>query len=355
MTRPVPHEAGFSVIVEPSGRQFAVQSDETILAAGIRQGIGLPYGCKDGACGSCKCRKLSGDVRLGPHQSKALSAEEQSDGLVLTCCAYAQSDVVLESRQVTDANAFPIRKMPVRVTALSRLSHDVMRLRLQLPAGEPLQFHAGQYVEFILRDGARRSYSMANAPHTLGEPGTGVELHVRHLPGGKFTDHVFGAMKEKEILRIEGPYGSFFLREDSNKPIVLLASGTGFAPIKALLEHMKFKAIDRPATLYWGGRRPEDLYMDDWVRAQLSGMPNLRYVPVVSNAVPEDNWTGRTGFVHRAALEDLGTELAGFQVYACGAPIVIDSAKRDYMAEAGLPEEEFFADAFTTEADKALP
>jgi len=227
-------------------------------------------------------------------------------------------------------------------------------LRLQLPAGEPLQFHAGQYVEFLLRDGARRSYSMANAPHTLGEPGTGIELHIRHLPGGKFTDHVFGAMKEKEILRIEGPYGSFFLREDSDKPIILLASGTGFAPIKALLEHMKFKAIDRPATLYWGGRRPEDLYMDEWVRAHLAELPNLRYVPVVSNAVPEDNWTGRTGFVHRAVLEDFN-DLSGHQVYACGAPIVVDSAKHDYVAEAGLPEEEFFADAFTTEADKAQP
>ena len=238
--------------------------------------------------------------------------------------------------------------------ALQTLSRGLFLLLLQLPPSAPLQFHAGQYVEFLLRDGARRSYSMANAPHTLGEPGTGIELHIRHLPGGKFTDHVFGAMKEKEILRIEGPYGSFFLREDSNKPVILLASGTGFAPIKALLEHMQFKAIDRPATLYWGGRRPEDLYMDDWVQARLAVLPNLRYVPVVSNAVPQDNWTGRTGFVHRAVLEDFA-DLSGHQVYACGAPIVVDSARHDYVAEAGLPEEEFFADAFTTEADKAQP
>jgi CDP-4-dehydro-6-deoxyglucose reductase len=354
MTSAAPSEAGFQITVEPSGRHFAALADETILAAGIRQGIGLPYGCKDGACGSCKCKKLSGMVTLGPHQSKALSAEEQLAGYVLTCCARAESDVVLESRQVTEAGAFPIRKMPVRVQALARQSHDVVQLRLQLPAGEPLQFHAGQYVEFILRDGTRRSYSMANAPHTLQQAGTGLELHIRHLPGGKFTDHVFGAMKEKEILRIEGPYGSFFLREDSDKPLVLLASGTGFAPIKALLEHMKFKGIERPATLYWGGRRPEDLYMDDWVRAQLQQMPQLRYVPVVSNAVPEDDWHGRTGFVHRAVLEDFD-DLSGHQVYACGAPVVVDAAKRDYVAQRGLPEEEFYADAFTTEADKALP
>ncbi|VTU27838.1 CDP-6-deoxy-L-threo-D-glycero-4-hexulose-3-dehydrase reductase [Variovorax sp. SRS16] len=354
MTSAAPSEAGFQITVEPSGRHFMAQADETILAAGIRQGIGLPYGCKDGACGSCKCRKLSGSVILASHQSKALSAEEELAGFVLTCRAHAESDVVLESRQVSEAGAFPIRKMPARVQALAKQSHDVLMLRLQLPAGEPLQFHAGQYIEFILRDGTRRSYSMANAPHTLQTPGTGIELHIRHLPGGKFTDHVFGAMKEKEILRIEGPYGSFFLREDSDKPMVLLASGTGFAPIKALLEHMRFKAIERPATLYWGGRRPEDLYMDDWVRTQVAEMPHLRYVPVISNAVPEDNWTGRTGFVHRAVMEDFA-DLSGHQVYACGAPVVVDSAKRDYVAERGLSEDEFYADAFTTEADKALP
>ncbi|MBS0430512.1 MAG: CDP-6-deoxy-delta-3,4-glucoseen reductase [Proteobacteria bacterium] len=354
MSLAAPHDAGFSVTVEPSGRAFTVSGEETILAAGIRQGIGLPYGCKDGACGSCKCKKLSGTVTMEAHQRKALSADEELAGYILTCRSHPTSDVVLESRQVTEAGAFPIRKMPARVLALTKQSHDVMMVRLQLPAGEPLQFHAGQYVEFILRDGARRSYSMANAPHTLAEPGTGIELHIRHMPGGKFTDHVFGTMKEKEILRIEGPYGSFFLREDSDKPVVMLASGTGFAPIKALIEHMKFKAIDRPAVLYWGGRRPEDLYMDGWLRERLAEMPNLRYVPVVSTATPEDNWTGRTGFVHRAVLEDIA-DLSGHQVYACGAPIVVESAKRDYVAEGGLPEDEFYADAFTTEADKALP
>lgn len=354
MSSSAPGDSGFHITVEPSGRHFQAYADETILAAGIRQGIGLPYGCKDGACGSCKCKKLSGTVTMGLHQSKALSADEELAGYILTCCATAESDVVLESRQVTEAGAFPIRKMPVRVAAITKKSHDVVMLRLQLPAGEPLQFHAGQYIEFILRDGTRRSYSMANAPHTLLEPGTGIELHIRHLPGGKFTDHVFGTMKEKEILRVEGPYGSFFLREESDKPLVFLASGTGFAPIKAVLEHMKLKNITRPTSLYWGGRRPEDLYMDDWVRAQLAEMPHLRYVPVVSNAVPEDNWSGRTGFVHLAVMEDF-EDLSGHQVYACGAPVVVDSAKHDYVSKRGLPEEEFFADAFTTEADKAIP
>ena len=341
----------FQITVQPSGRSFTADTTETLLAAGIRQGIGLAYGCKDGACGSCKCKKIEGTVVHGVHQSKALSEEEEAQGLILTCCATAQSDLILESRQVTEAGAFPIKKMPVRVVSLVKKSDDVMVIHLQLPATDVMQFHAGQYIEFLLRDGSRRSYSMGNAPHTL-EPGAPkVELHIRHMPGGKFTDPVFTTMKEKDILRVEGPYGSFFLREDSDKPMVLLASGTGFAPIKALIEHMQHKGITRPATLYWGGRRPSDLYMKEWVAGQLAQMPNLRYVPVVSNATLEDAWTGRTGFVHQAVLQD-HPDLSGFQVYACGAPIVVDSAQRDYGA-AGLPAEEFFADSFTSEADKA--
>ena len=341
----------YTITVQPSGRSFEAEPAETMLAAGIRQGIGLPYGCKDGACGSCKCKKISGTVTHGPHQDKALSAQEEADGYVLTCCGTATSDVVLESRQVTHAGAFPIKKMPARVALLEKLSPDVVRLKLQLPANDIIQYHAGQYVEFILRDGARRSYSMANAPHTLIESGAPmVDLHIRHMPGGKFTDHVFGAMKEKEILRIEGPYGSFHLQE-SPKPIVLLASGTGFAPIKAIIEHMQFMGITREAVLYWGGRRPQDLYMNDWVQARCAEMPNLTYVPVVSDALPEDGWSGRTGFVHLAVLQDFA-DLSGHQVYACGAPIVVDSARKDFVEKAGLPEHEFFADAFTSEADK---
>ena len=337
----------FQITVQPSGRTFTANPHEAILPAAIRQGIGLPYGCKDGACGSCKCRKLEGTVTHGPHQVKALSHEEEAAGFILTCCAVAQTDVLIESRQVTDESAFPIKKMPSRVITLEKKSHDVMVLKLQLPANDTFRYHAGQYVEFILRDGARRSYSMANAPHN----GPGVELHIRHMPGGKFTDHVFNAMKEKEILRVEGPYGSFYLRDDSDKPMVLLASGTGFAPIKAVIEQMQHKGITRPATLYWGGRRPSDLYLDSWVQAQLAVMPNLTYVPVISNALPEDNWTGRTGFVHRAVLEDF-PDLSGYQVYACGAPIVVDSARAEYTAQGSLPSEEFYADSFTTEADK---
>ena len=341
----------FNVTVQPSGRAFVANADEALLAAAIRQGVGLPYGCKDGACGSCKCKMIEGRVTHGPHQLKALSPEEEAHGFILTCCGVAHSDIVIESRQVTDESAYPIKKMPARVASLARASHDVMLLRLQLPAGEPFKYHAGQYVEFLLRDGVRRAYSMGNAPHTQVQT-PGIELHIRLMPNGIFTEQVFGSMKERDILRIEGPYGSFFLREDSSKPMVLVASGTGFAPIKALIEHLQFKGITRPAVLYWGGRRPADLYMHDWVLAKVAEMPNLTYVPVISDALPEDHWRGRTGFVHQAVLQDL-PDLSAYQVYACGAPIVVDSARAEYSALAGLPPEEFYADSFTTEADKA--
>jgi len=341
--------AEFLISIKPSERTFTAGTGETLLAAAIRQGVGLPYGCKDGACGSCKCKKLSGSVRHGEHQSKALSDEEEAAGMVLTCCATALGDVVLESRQVTQAGSFVVKKMPARLSLLERKSADVMLLRLQLPANESFNYHAGQYLDFILAGGLRRSYSMASAALAPGQGGV-LELHVRHLPGGQFTDHVFGTMKEKEILRLEGPFGSFYLREDSSKPIVLLASGTGFAPIKAIIEHMKQKNITRPATLYWGGRRPQDLYLDDWVRTKLTEMPKLRYVPVISDALPEDHWSGRSGFVHHAVLQDL-PDLSGHQVYACGVPVMVQSAQRDFML-AGLPADDFYADTFTSEADK---
>ena len=349
MTSPASTQPHFQISIEPSGRSFTVAPGETLLAAGIAQGINLPYGCKDGACGSCKCKKVSGSVTHSAHQSKALSDAEEAQGFVLTCCANATSDVVLESRQVTAEGALPIKKMPTRVTLMEKKSPDVVRLLLQMPANEAFAYHAGQYIEFLLKDGVRRSYSMANAPHLVGQ---GLELHIRHMPGGKFTDHVFGAMKEKEILRIEGPYGSFYLREEGIEPIVLLASGTGFAPIKALIEHMQFKSITRPATLYWGGRRPHDLYMDEWVKAKTLEMPNLRYVPVVSDALPEDGWTGRTGFVHAAVMQDY-PDLSGHQVYACGAPIVVDSARAGFTGPCKLDLDEFYADSFLTAADKA--
>lgn len=342
-----------TITVLPSERTFEQDDDERILTAAIRQGVGLPYSCRDGTCGTCKCKKISGTVVMGPHQEKALSAEEEAAGYVLTCCGTALTDVVLESRQVTSEDAFPIQKMPARVAALERLTHDVLLVRLQLPANANLQYHPGQYIAIIMRDGTQRDYSMATAPHMVRADGGPpmIDLHIRHTPGGKFTDHVFAAMKEKEILRLEGPYGSAWLREDSDAPVILLASGTGFAPIKTMVEHLQFMQSKRPATLYWGGRRPHDLYMDAWIRDRVAEMPTLSYVPVISNALPEDNWQGRSGFVHLAVLEDF-PDLSQHQVYACGTPAMVDAAREDFLHKTGLPEYEFYADPFTTEADK---
>jgi CDP-4-dehydro-6-deoxyglucose reductase len=225
-----------------------------------------------------------------------------------------------------------------------------MIVSLQLPANERLKYRAGQFIEFLLKDGKRRSYSMAEAPDHEGP----LTLHIRHMPGGLFTDQVFSTLKERDIMRFEGPFGTFFLREESDKPIILLASGTGFAPIKALVEHAAHKQIQRPMVLYWGGRRPKDLYMhalcEEWTRT----LPGFRYVPVVSNALQEDNWKGRTGLVHRAVMED-HPDMSAYQVYACGAPIVVDSARRDFVAQCGLSEDEFYADSFTSAADLTVP
>ena len=340
----------FTITLQPANRPFRVERDEAILPAAIRQGIGLPYGCRDGACGSCKSRLLEGRVIHGAHQLKALSVAEEEAGLILTCCATPQTDCVVEARSVPGAGEYPVLKLPSRVLGIERPAADVAVLRLQLPANQNLKYRAGQYVEFILRDGARRSYSMANAPHLVGSP-PAIELHVRHMPGGKFTDHVFAAMKEKDILRMEGPFGSYFLREESNKPIVMLAGGTGFAPIKAMLQHLQQSASTRPTVLYWGARRRADLYQHEWCLALAAELPHLSYVPVLSESVPEDEWTGRTGFVHRAVMQDC-PDLSAYQVYACGAPVMVESAERDLKALCGLPPDEFFADAFTSEADK---
>jgi CDP-4-dehydro-6-deoxyglucose reductase len=343
---------GFTVSVQPSGKQFQVDEEETILAAALRQGVVLPYGCKNGACGSCKALVLEGSIEQGPHSTNAMKPDEAARGHALLCCATARTDLSLQCRVVAAAGDVPVRKLPCRIASIEDAAPDVKIVRLQLPANERLQYLAGQYVELLLRDGSRRSYSMAGAPH-LAEK---IELHIRHMPGGKFTDALFGAtqpvVKERDILRFEGPLGTFFLREDSEAPMVFVASGTGFAPIKAIIEHAVFKGVRRPMTLYWGGRRPRDLYMNALCEQWARELPDFRYIPVVSDALPEDGWTGRDGFVHRAVMQDF-PDLSGHQVYACGAPIVVDSARLDFAGQCGLPEDQFFADAFTSEADQA--
>jgi CDP-4-dehydro-6-deoxyglucose reductase len=334
-----------SVTIQPSGQQFQVEDGEAVLAAALRQGLVLPYGCKNGACGTCKGKIVSGTVDYGVYQPKALPDEDKARGKALFCQAKPLSDLVIEARTIGAAKGIEVKMLPCRVQTLERLADDVMALHLKLPANEKLVFLAGQFIEFLLKDGSRRSFSMANAPHDAEL----LQLHVRHVAGGQFTDHVFGRMKERDILRFEGPLGTFFLREDSAKPIVFVASGTGFAPIKSIIEAAVKKGITRPMTLYWGGRRPKDLYMNALAEGW-AAQGSLKYVPVISEALPEDSWTGRSGFVHRAVMEDF-PDLSGHQVYACGVPLMVDAARKDFTAACKLPEDEFYADSFTTQAD----
>jgi len=353
---PAPFIMSFQVSVisgnPPSNHTFPVSAGQTVLDAALAAGIVLPYSCRNGACSSCKAKVVSGDYDAGLAPAQILDSDDIAQGYTLLCQVRPGSDLVIEATVVRLAGDVEVRKLPARVIGMRRVAPDVMVLTLQLPAADPLRFYAGQYVDMLLRDGQRRSYSIARAPHADGP----LELHVRHLPGGVFTDHVFGAgvsaMKERDIVRLEGPLGSFFLREDSAAPIVLLASGTGFAPIKAIVEHIQHQGITRPVRLYWGGRRPHDLYLDALAREWEALLPDLRYVPVVSDALPEDGWTGRDGFVHHAVMADL-PDLSGWQVYACGAPVMVEAARHDFVRVCGLPEAEFYADAFTSQADVA--
>jgi CDP-4-dehydro-6-deoxyglucose reductase, E3 len=285
-------------------------------------------------------------------KTKALSDDEEAQGLVLTCCATAQSDVVLESKQVTAEGGLPVKKMPVRVVSLEKKSHDVIVLKLQLPANDVMKFHAGQYIEFLLRDGSRRSYSMANAPaHPRSRPAHGGTAHPPHA---RRQVHRPGVHHHERKRHPAGrrPVWQFLSARRQRQAHGAAGLGHWLCPHQGADRAHAAPRHHPPATLYWGGRRPADLYMADWVEARLAEMPQLRYVPVISNAEAQDQWTGRTGFVHQAVLQDF-PDLSGHQVYACGAPIVVDSAKRDYVAQGGLPEEEFFADSFTSEADKA--
>jgi len=349
----------YKVLVRPSGREFSAQPSDNILDAALRAGVGLPFGCRDGACGSCKASILSGRIEQGVHAAPALSADEHARGLALLCCARACSDLVIEVREVAGYGDFPARKMPSRIIAIEYPAPDVAIVTLQLPASEQLKFRAGQFLEFTLADGSRRCYSIATAPHA-SEP---IRIHVRHMPGGAFTDALFGRaakpIKERDILRLEGPLGTFFLRPQGDRPIVLLASGTGFAPIKSIAEtifHLKLNHGDsargpaRQVALYWGARSLRDLYLKElpalWQREQ----PQFTYVPVLSEPLQADAWSGRTGLVHEAVMQDL-KDLSGYEVYACGAPAMVEAARRDFIGQCALPEDSFLADAFTSKAD----
>ena len=329
----------FDVTLDPEGPGFSAAPDESILEAALRQGVRLPYGCRNGTCGACRGRVAAGRVRLpddGGAGRRGLTEREARAGWTLLCQARAASDVRIAAR--ANAAGLGVRTLPARVAAKQRLAHDVMELRLQLPPTERLQYRAGQYVDILLRDGRRRAFSLANCP----AHDEFLMLHVRHVPGGAFSGHVFDALRERSLLRLHGPLGSFYLRAESDRPVVFLAGGTGFAPIKAIIENALLEPSRREMHLYWGVRSERDLYLPDLPRAWARAHPRLHFVPVLSEPGPD--WKGRTGLVHEAVLADF-PDLSGHEVYASGPPPMV-AAAREVFPEHGLDLERLFFDSF---------
>jgi len=322
-----------------SGHSFTVDPGETVLDAGLRQGIVLPYSCRIGSCGTCKARIVEGKVDYGEYEATAMTPEERAEGAVLLCQARPLSDLVIDAREVVAAEAIEIRLLPARVARLRPLAHDVTGLWLKLPANQSFNYLPGQYIDILLPKGRRRSFSIANAPGS-GE----LEFHIRQVPGGYFTNHVSTEMKERDLLRFQGPLGTFFLRDDSARPMIFMAGGTGFAPIKAILEHAHAAGVERPVHFFWGVRRRHDLYMRDLVERWVNSWENFKFTPVLSEASAEDDWDGMTGWVHDAVT---GTypDLSGFDVYASGPPPMIEAGRAAFRKH-GLPAQQLYFDSF---------
>jgi CDP-4-dehydro-6-deoxyglucose reductase len=330
----------YQISLQPGIPGFTATADQTLLEAALAAGIAVPHGCRSGFCGACKGKVVSGQTAPGTHAENALTADDRASGHALLCCVHAASDLQLDVPGIVPASEFPRKNFPARVRRLERLSDDIMLIELQLPAIDPIKFHAGQYIDIVLADGAHRSFSIANAPHHEGS----IELHVRRIPDGRFTGEVFTTLKERDILNCDGALGTFWLREDSQRPILMLATGTGFAPLKGIIEHAIHIGITRPITFYWGARTPAGLYLDALVRRWADELPNFRYVPVISGDAPE--WNGRRGRLPETVLADL-QDLSAFEVYACGRPEMIKSARKRFTTEGKLSIDAFYADAFT--------
>lgn len=330
----------FKIRVPASGHEFTAEENETILEAAIRQSVGLPYGCRNGACGKCAGEVISGKTSYDTEALRATAKQEFEAGKTLFCQACAVSDLEIKVREIVKSADIEIKTLPCRVDKMALLTHDVMLLKLKLPETERLQFMAGQYLEILLKDGKRRAFSIANAPHDDDF----IELHIRHVPDGHFGDFVFDGLKEKALLRIEGPLGSYFLREDNDRPIILMGGGTGFAPLKGMLEHAFHINMDRQIHLFCGARSKRDLYMDDMVQQWLKQHKNLKYTAVLSEPAEEDKWQGETGFVHESVVRHY-PELSCYDVYLSGPPPMV-KAGMDLFYEKGLPETQIFSDSF---------
>ena len=331
----------YQITIEPSGHKFEIEPEETILEGALRNGFAFSYGCRAGSCGACRGKIVEGKYRYEDDEKPiALSEHDEKTGMCVFCQAYPQSDMVLEVREISAAKDIAIKTLPCRVNSLEKLAPDVMRLKLKLPQVERMQFLAGQYLDILLKDGRRRSFSIANAPHNDEL----LELHVRLIEGGEYTTYVFNEMKEKEILRIEGPLGNFFLREESDRPVILIAGGTGFAPIKAIVEHAIAEQLTRPVHFYWGVRNRTSLYLHQLAESWKKELKDFSYKAVLSEPEVADNWDGETGMVHEAVLNDFN-DFSAFDVYASGPPAMVD-AIADTFSQKGMDSNHFYSDAF---------
>lgn len=335
----------YSVRIESTEHVFKVEEGESVLDAALRQSITLPYGCRGGGCGACKGKLLEGSISYPDGLPDGISQDDHDKGFALFCQAVPNSNLLVESKEVQAAEEIQVKILPCRVQEKKQLNHDVILIKLLLPKTERLQFFAGQYINFLLKNGTHRSFSLANAPHD----DEFIELHIRHITDGKFTGEVFDEMKEKDMMRIEGPLGNFYIREESQRPIILMAGGTGFAPIKGMIEHALKVGLERPIHLYWGVRSKEDLYMDDLAKSWTKQNPLIRYTPVLSDSKDEDNWTGRTGFVHLAIIEDYA-DLSQYEIYGSGAPAMV-YAGRDEFVKNNLDLDHYYSDAFEYQKD----
>lgn len=324
----------------PSGRTFDVRPGESILAAALRAGLNLPHSCRGGSCMACRARVLEGEVGYPAGRPAGLLPEDEARGFALLCRAEPLGEVTIEAQEILATTDIRIRRLPCRVEDLRRLAHDVMRLELKLPAVEPFRYLPGQYVDLLLADGRRRSFSMANPPDARNL----LELHVRRVPGGEFSERVFTTLRPKDLLRLEGPLGGFFWREADGRESILIAGGTGFAPLKAMLRQAFESGDERRIHLYWGARARRDLYELETVAAWLGDHPRLCFTPVLSEPASGDAWAGRTGLVHRAVLEDYPT-LAGRDVYMSGPPDMIEAGGTEFAAS-GLEPDRLFFDSF---------
>ena len=335
----------YSVQIESTDHTFQVDEGESVLDAALRQNIALPYGCRGGACGACKGKVLKGDFSYPNGLPNGISEEDHNKGYALFCMSVPSSDLIINSREIMATSDIEVKVLPCRVHEKTQLNHDVILIKLLLPKTERLQFFAGQYINFLLKNGRHRSFSLANATHD----DEFIELHIRHIPEGKFTGEVFDEIQEKDMMRIEGPLGSFYIREESQRPIILMAGGTGFAPIKGMIEHVLKIGLERPIHLYWGAQAKEDLYMDELARSWTKQNPLIRYTPVLSAAKESDNWSGRTGYVHSAIMEDYA-DLSSYEIYGSGAPAMV-YAGRDEFVKNGLDLDYYYSDAFEYQND----